>query len=97
MYADITIETGQQEPVLAIPTSAVIDSGKRQVAILEQGGGHFKPVAIRLGRIGNGYVEIREGLNAGDSIVTRANFLLDAESNLKAALATLTSGEGAAP
>jgi Cu(I)/Ag(I) efflux system membrane fusion protein len=97
MYADITIETGQQEPVLAIPTSAVIDSGKRQVAILEQGGGRFKPVAIKLGRIGNGYVEIREGLKAGDSIVTRANFLLDAESNLKAALATLTSGEGAAP
>lgn len=97
MYADITIETGQQEPVLAIPTSAVIDSGKRQVAILEQGGGRFKPVAIKLGRIGNGYVEVREGLKAGDSIVTRANFLLDAESNLKAALATLTSGEGAAP
>jgi Cu(I)/Ag(I) efflux system membrane fusion protein len=97
MYADVTIETGQQEPVLAIPASAVIDSGTRQVAILEQGEGRFRPVPVRLGRRSSDYVEVREGLKAGDSIVTRANFLLDAESNLKAALATLTSGEGAAP
>jgi len=97
MYADVTIETGQQEPVLAIPASAVIDSGTRRVAILEQGEGRFRPVPVRLGRRSSDYVEVREGLKAGDSIVTRANFLLDAESNLKAALATLTSGEGAAP
>jgi len=95
MYADVTIDTGSEAAVLAIPETAVIDSGDKQVAIIEVGEGRFKPQAVTLGRRGGGQVEILEGLVAGERIVTRANFLIDAESNLQAAFTALLAGEGA--
>lgn len=96
MYADVTIKTGQDAPVLAIPESAVIDSGNRQAAIVEVGEGRFKQKGLKLGRRGGGRVEVLEGLDIGDKIVTRANFLIDAESNLQAAFNALLAPEGAA-
>jgi Cu(I)/Ag(I) efflux system membrane fusion protein len=91
MYADVTIDTGPEAAVLAVPESAVIDSGNKQVAIIEVGEGRFKPQTVELGRRGGGQVEILEGLVEGDRIVTRANFLIDAESNLQAALTALVA------
>ena len=97
MYADVEIDTGQSVGVLAVPTSAIIDSGNRQVAIIQVSEGRFKPVEVRLGRRGTGFVEILGGLKEGEQVVTRANFLIDAESNLQAALTGLAAPEGAAP
>jgi Cu(I)/Ag(I) efflux system membrane fusion protein len=54
--------------------------------LVDKGQGRFEPREVKLGRRGDGYVEIRDGLAEGDAIVTSANFLIDAESNLKAAL-----------
>ena len=93
MYAEVEIAAGAVEPVLAVPDSAVVDSGTRQVVILDKGEGRFEPRAVKLGARGDGYVEIREGLSEGDRVVVAANFLIDAESNLKAALRGLTSGD----
>jgi Cu(I)/Ag(I) efflux system membrane fusion protein len=67
----------------------VIDSGDRQVVILDKGEGRFEPRAVALGRRGAGYVEIRDGVMEGEAVVTSANFLIDAESNLKSALQSL--------
>ena len=64
----------------------MIDSGERQVVLLDKGEGRFEPRAVKLGRRGDGHVEIREGLSENDKVVVSANFLIDAESNLKAAL-----------
>jgi Cu(I)/Ag(I) efflux system membrane fusion protein len=86
MYADIEIATGTEAPVLTVPESAVIDSGQRQVVLLDKGEGRFEPRAVKLGRRGDGRVEIREGATEDDKVVVSANFLIDAESNLKAAL-----------
>lgn len=97
MYADVEIETGSQQPVLAIPSSAIINSGKTEVVLVQLAEGKFKPIKILTGRRSASQVEVIEGLNAGDKIVTRANFLLDAESNLQAALNSLTSPVAAAP
>ena len=93
MYADVEIGTGATEPVLAVPDSSIVDSGTRQLVILDMGDGRFKPREVKLGARGEGYVEIREGIAEGDRIVVAANFLIDAESNLKAALQGLASGE----
>lgn len=93
MYADVEIEAGGKEKVLAAPESAIIDTGKRQVVILDKGEGHFEPREIKIGRRGDGYAEIVSGLANGDRVVTSANFLIDAESNLKAALQALDHGE----
>jgi Cu(I)/Ag(I) efflux system membrane fusion protein len=86
MYADAEINAGGDTPVLVVPDSAVIDSGDRQIVIVDKSDGRFEPRPVKLGRRGAGYTEIREGLQENEAVVTSANFLIDAESNLKAAL-----------
>jgi membrane fusion protein, copper/silver efflux system len=86
MYVDAEIETGTPEPVLAVPESAILDSGTRQAVLIDKGDGRFEPREVKLGRRGGGHVEIVDGLFEGEAVVTSANFLIDAESNLKAAL-----------
>jgi Cu(I)/Ag(I) efflux system membrane fusion protein len=93
MYADAEIVTGTEAPVVTVSSSAVIDSGERQIVLLDKGDGRFEPRTVRLGRRGDGRVEIREGLVENDKVVVSANFLIDAESNLKAALNGLEAGE----
>ena len=90
MFADVEIATGADRPVVAVPDDAVIDTGTRQVVLVDKGEGRFEPRPVRLGIRGDGYVEIRDGIAAGDRVVTSANFLIDAESNLKAALRGLS-------
>jgi Cu(I)/Ag(I) efflux system membrane fusion protein len=93
MYVDAEIETGTPGPVLAVPESAVLDSGTRQTVLVDKGEGRFEPREVRLGRRGGGLVEITDGVSEGEAVVTSANFLIDAESNLKAALKGLAGGQ----
>jgi Cu(I)/Ag(I) efflux system membrane fusion protein len=93
MYADVEIATGTEAPVLTVANSAVIDSGNRQVVIIDKGEGRFEPREVKLGRRGEGRVEIKKGLSENENVVVSANFLIDAESNLKAALNGLDNGE----
>jgi membrane fusion protein, copper/silver efflux system len=96
MYADIVLQAGADEqPAIAVPTSAVIDSGTRQIVLVAKGEGRFEPRAVKLGRRGDGYVEVLDGVNEGEEVVTAATFLIDAESNLKAALQAFTQPETA--
>jgi len=95
MYTDVDIEIGSGAPVLTVPESALIDTGTRQVVILDKGDGRFEPREVSVGTRGNNLVEIRSGIGEGDQVVVSANFLIDAESNLKAALQGLNSSEGA--
>jgi len=92
MYAEAEIDIGSGQPTLSVPVGAVIDSGDRQIVIVDKGEGRFEPRPVSLGRRGGGYVEIREGVADGEAVVTAANFMIDAESNLKAALKSLTAG-----
>jgi Cu(I)/Ag(I) efflux system membrane fusion protein len=91
MYADVELAVGDAEPVVAVPADAVIDSGTRQFVLLAQGDGRFEPRDVRIGVRGDDFVEIKEGVQAGDRVVVSANFLIDAESNLKAALQGLST------
>jgi len=86
MYADVVFRGGGEALVTTVPDSAVIDSGARRVVLVAKGDGRFEPRAVKLGRRGEGYVEITEGLEPGEEVVTSATFLIDAESNLRAAL-----------
>jgi Cu(I)/Ag(I) efflux system membrane fusion protein len=93
MYAEAEIDTGSGQKVVAVPEDAVIDSGAQQVVIVDKGEGRLEPRTVRTGRRGAGYVEIKEGISDGEAVVTSANFLIDAESNLKAALKGLAESE----
>ena len=92
MYVDAEIDTGSPRPVLAVPESAVLDTGSRQAVIVEKRQGRFEPRDVKLGHRGGGYVEVREGVAEGEPVVVSANFLIDAESNLKAALKGFSDG-----
>ncbi len=93
MYADVVFHEANEPPAIAVPTSAVIDSGTRQVVLVAKGEGRFEPRAVKLGRRGDGYVEVLDGVDNGEEVVTSATFLIDAESNLKAALQAFTRPE----
>ncbi len=98
MYADVEIDTNiGAEPRVAVPHSAVIDSGNRQVVIVARGEGRFEPRSVTLGLRGEDYTEIKEGIAAGEEVVVAANFLIDAESNLKAALSSFTADDTSRP
>ena len=92
MFADVVIDAGAGDGErLAVPVSAVIDSGNRQVVLVERGEGRFEPRTVKLGLRGDGLIEITDGLKAGERVVVAANFLIDAESNLKSALQAFTA------
>lgn len=86
MYGDVEISTSSKADVVAVPTSAVIYSGNRQVVLVDLGDGRYDPREVKLGRAGDGYVEVQRGVSEGDKVVVNGNFLIDAESNLQSAL-----------
>jgi len=95
MYVDAEIEVGTPAPVLAVSESAILDSGTRQAVLVDKGDGRFEPREVKLGRRGGGYVEVTDGVTEGEAVVTSANFLIDAESNLQAALRGFAEADGA--
>jgi Cu(I)/Ag(I) efflux system membrane fusion protein len=94
MYVDAEINTGSPDPVLSIPDSAILDTGTRQAVFVDKGDGRFEPRDVKLGRRGDGYVEVRDGVAEDERVVVSANFLIDAESNLKAALKGFSEAGG---
>ena len=87
MYATVEIASPvNAAPVLAVPDSAVLDTGTMQTVLVDRGEGRFEPRAVKLGGRGDGYVAVLDGLTEGEKVVIGANFLIDAESNLRAAL-----------
>jgi Cu(I)/Ag(I) efflux system membrane fusion protein len=98
MYGQVEIGAAVDAvPVVAVPDSAVISGGTTQTVLIEKGEGRYQPRKVKLGQQGDGYVEVREGVTAGEKVVTGANFLIDAESNLRAALQSFTQGKEGAP
>ena len=85
---EIKIRLGQK---LTVPEGAVIDTGIRQMVIIDKGSGYFEPREIKVGAKVEDYYEVTKGLKAGERVVTSANFLIDSESKLKEAMAGVGS------
>jgi Cu(I)/Ag(I) efflux system membrane fusion protein len=75
----------------------VIDTGERQVIFVSLGGGRFEPREVKLGVRSSGKAQVLSGVAAGDQVVTRANFLLDSESQLRAAVAGMKKSSDRGP
>jgi membrane fusion protein, copper/silver efflux system len=95
MFSQVEMQVGARAPVLTVPDSAVIDSGTRRIVLVQVQEGRFEPREVKLGGRSENYVEVQEGVKEGEQVVVAANFLIDAESNLKAAISGL--GSGSAP
>ncbi len=89
MFARVVLAAGDTTPKLVVPISAIIDDGERRVVLIALGEGRFRPQPVRLGQRGREVVEVLEGVRAGERVVVSANFLIDSESQLKAALSNL--------
>jgi Cu(I)/Ag(I) efflux system membrane fusion protein len=99
MFAQVELPVAAKGSVVTIPTSAVIDSGTRRIVLIQAGEGRFEPREVKLGARSDTYVEVIEGVKDGEPVVVAANFLIDAESNLKAAVGGFghaSHGSGAA-
>lgn len=96
MFAEVDIPVAGAVPVVTVPNSAVIDSGSKQVLIVQLGEGRFEPRVVRLGQRGREFVQVLEGVKAGEMVVSSANFLIDAESNLQAALGGMQKADASA-
>jgi len=98
MFVNVTLQVplGNQ---LVIPVSGVLQSGTRQIVFVDRGDGYLEPRDVQLGpQAGDQYIVVK-GLKAGERIVTSANFLIDSESQLQAAIGSFTPpapGAGAA-
>lgn len=92
LFGTVLLEQPSQQPVLSVPRSAVLDGGASQTVLVQISPGRFAPREVTIGRRAGDRVEILDGLAEGEDVVVAANFLIDAESNLKAALEGLGAG-----
>jgi Cu(I)/Ag(I) efflux system membrane fusion protein len=86
MYAQVELPVAAKGQVVTVPVSAVIDSGTRQIVLVQAKEGRYEPREVKLGSRSDNYVEVVDGVKDGEAVVVSANFLIDAESNLKAAI-----------
>ena len=96
MYADVALERPLGR-VVAVPDGAVLSTGTRAIVFVARGEGRFEPREVETGAKVDGLYEIRRGMAAGEQVVTQANFLIDSESRLKAALGGMASPASGSP
>lgn len=89
MYADVSLDINRVTGVV-IPDSALIDTGVRRIVFVDGGDGSFEPREVKVGVRGDGKAQILSGVKEGEKVAIRANFLLDSESKLRAALTKMT-------
>ncbi|WP_279022635.1 efflux RND transporter periplasmic adaptor subunit [Gibbsiella quercinecans] len=95
MFLQATLSpAGQQQPVLAVPQEALISRSDRTTVLLAESDGHFTPADVVAGRVQGGWAEIKQGLQAGQRVVTSGQFLIDSEASMRSALPQL-AGETA--
>ena len=88
MFGEVSFEAKPRDGI-RVPFDAVIDSGEQKIVFVALGEGRFQPRAVETGAQSSDWIEVKSGLKPGEQVVTRANFLIDSESRLKAALAAL--------
>jgi Cu(I)/Ag(I) efflux system membrane fusion protein len=93
MYANVEIKVHLGRK-LTVPEGAIIDTGIRQLAIIDKGSGYFEPREVKVGTKVDNYYEVIRGLKVGERVVTSANFLIDSESKLKEAVGGMASMPG---
>ena len=93
MYVNVTILAEGATDAIITPRESVLHSGERAVVIVAKDDGVFEPREVTLGLAAEGMQEITAGLDAGENVVVSSQFLIDSESNLKAAIAQLLRDE----
>ncbi|OJF68977.1 efflux transporter periplasmic adaptor subunit [Alteromonas sp. V450] len=93
MFAQVSIHANQGENAVLVPKEAVIRTGKQDRVVLALGDGQFKSIEVSIGRVDQENIEILEGLNEDDVVVTSAQFLIDSESSKSSDFKRMTHEE----
>jgi Cu(I)/Ag(I) efflux system membrane fusion protein len=91
MFAQVEMQVHAKGQSVTVPVSAVIDSGMRQVVLVQLKEGRYEPREVKVGARSDNFAEVISGVKEGEQVVVAANFLIDAESNLQAALGGFAS------
>ncbi len=94
MFVTVKIASPLSIESIAVPEQSIIRSGERNIVVVALGGGYFDPREVKLGASADGFVQILDGLHEGETIVTSSQFLIDSESNLKAAISQMSGHAG---
>ena len=94
MFATVKLISPISVEAVVVPDQAIIRSGERTIAVMSLGGGYFDPRDVKLGVASDGLVQVLEGIKEGEKIVVSSQFLIDSESNLKAAIQQMRGHEG---
>ena len=89
MFADVTIHASRQDKAVVVPSEAIVRSGSREQIFVVRGPGKFEPREVTLGVSSSGMTQIIDGVQAGEEVVTSAQFLIDSESKLREATAKM--------
>lgn len=87
MYAKVKLNVASRT-VIAVPESAVLRTGERDIILVDHGEGRMELRQIQLGGRAGGYYAVLKGLKAGEKIVVAGNFLIDAESKVQGVIAS---------
>lgn len=93
MFANITLRAGRVDDAVVVPSEAVVRSGERDLIFVVRERGKFEPRPVTLGLSADGLVQILEGVEPGEEVVTSAQFLIDSESQLREATAKMLEGQ----
>ncbi|MFO1436351.1 MAG: efflux RND transporter periplasmic adaptor subunit [Gammaproteobacteria bacterium] len=87
MYANVRVTGGDSKEALTVPTEAIIRTGKRNIVMLAEDEGRYRPVEIQTGRESDGHTEVLDGLTEGQRVVVSGQFLIDSEASLAGLMA----------
>jgi Cu(I)/Ag(I) efflux system membrane fusion protein len=90
MFANVAVHASAGEPQLLVPSEAVIRTGERNVVIVAEAAGHFRPVEVKIGAEADGKTAILDGLHADARVVVSGQFLIDSEANLRGSLTRMS-------
>lgn len=97
LFGDVDLTGTATDAAVVIPRSAVIDSGTRQLVLVQTAPGRFAPRTVRVGARSGDRIEVLSGVEVGEAVVVSANFLIDAESNLRSAMQGMDHGAAPPP
>ena len=97
MFATVSFQPIAAHDALTVPSLAVLRTGQRSIVVIDLGDGRFAPRTITLGHQGSSYVEVLDGLQEGERVVTSAQFLIDSEASLQEAIQKMMAQRRSAP
>ena len=92
MFVRVRLDVGRRAPILAVPRTAVLDTGTSKLVYVAKGSGEFEQRPVQLGEATDGYYPVLSGLNEGEQVVTRGAFMIDSQTRITGGMSGMFGG-----